>query len=97
MNEQLEPFQMCHPQGIWFRDVTYQMPSYQFQPTNNLYLPHIKWRDLTNEHHLIQQVLTNEHLRQQVLTNEHLKQQVLTNEHLKQQVLTNEHLAFNKF
>jgi len=42
-NEQLEPFQKCHPQYVWFRDVTNQLTRYQFQPTNNLYLPHIKW------------------------------------------------------
>jgi len=49
-NEQLKLFQKCHPQWVWFRDVTNQMSSYQFQPTKNLYLPHIKWRVLTNEH-----------------------------------------------
>jgi len=43
-NEQLEPFQKCHPQGIWSGDVTNQMLGYQFQQTNNLYLLYIKYQ-----------------------------------------------------
>jgi len=35
-NEQLKPFQKCHPRSVWSRDVTNHVSSGEFQQKNSL-------------------------------------------------------------